>query len=383
MPIHLTSKLPQVSTTIFTQMSALAQQYQALNLSQGFPDYAADPLLVDLVSKYMNEGYNQYAYMAGVPVLRERISEKVHRLYGVDADPVDEITITAGGTQAIFTAIASVIGAGDEVLIFEPAYDCYRPTVELFGGRVIPVTLHAPDFEIDWDSVGQLMTSKTRMIILNNPNNPTGKVLQEHDLLILQQLVDKTDILIISDEVYEHLIYDGRAPHSLLQYESLRQRSFVVASFGKLLHTTGWKVGYCIAPKALTSEFRKVHQFNVFSVHTPTQYAIADYLINPQVYLSLPSFFQEKRDRLIEGLKDTKLDVLPCEGTYFLNVSYQRISDLPELQFATLLTREYRVAMIPISAFYANEVNQQLLRICFAKKTDTLIKAIDLLRNIK
>jgi len=364
-------------------MSALAQQYQALNLSQGFPDYAADPLLVDLVSKYMNEGYNQYAYMAGVPVLRERISEKVHRLYGVDADPVDEITITAGGTQAIFTAIASVIGAGDEVLIFEPAYDCYRPTVELFGGRVIPVTLHAPDFEIDWDSVGQLMTSKTRMIILNNPNNPTGKVLQEHDLLILQQLVDKTDILIISDEVYEHLIYDGRAPHSLLQYESLRQRSFVVASFGKLLHTTGWKVGYCIAPKALTSEFRKVHQFNVFSVHTPTQYAIADYLINPQVYLSLPSFFQEKRDRLIEGLKDTKLDVLPCEGTYFLNVSYQRISDLPELQFATLLTREYRVAMIPISAFYANEVNQQLLRICFAKKTDTLIKAIDLLRNIK
>ncbi len=382
MSFNLTSKLPHVGTTIFTRMSDLAQQYQALNLSQGFPDYETDPKLVDLVSKYMKEGYNQYAFMAGVPVLRERIAEKVENLYGIDIHPADEVTVTAGGTQAIFTAIASIIAVGDEVIIFEPAYDCYRPTVELFGGRVIPVMLQAPDFEIDWNEVKHLVSDRTRMIILNNPNNPTGRVLQERDFLALQQLVEMTNILLVSDEVYEHLIFDDRRPHSMLQYESLRSRAFVVASFGKLLHTTGWKVGYCIAPEKLTAEFRKVHQFNVFSVHAPTQYAIADYLSNPEVYLSLPGFFQQKRDLLIEGLSGTGLDILPCEGTYFLNVSYQRISNLPELQFAELLTKEKGVAMIPISAFYATEVNQCLLRICFAKRTDTLSKAVDLLQNI-
>ncbi|KAF5277276.1 hypothetical protein FQR65_LT16052 [Abscondita terminalis] len=316
----------------FTRMSALAQQYGALNLSQGFPDYAPDPQLLSLVEQAMQDGHHQYALMTGVPLLRERIANKVEQLYQVNVDPTEEITVTAGGTQAIFTAIASAISPDDEVIIFEPAYDCYKPTIELFG---------------------ELVTDKTKMIIINNPNNPTGRVLQPADLTALCHIVEGTDILIISDEVYEHLVYDGGAIHSLLEYEQLRRRSFIIASFGKLLHTTGWKIGYCIAPVGMTKEFRKVHQFNVFSVNTPMQYAIAKYLEDPQTYLSLPSFFQEKRDLLAEGLKDTGFEVIPSQGTYFLNVCYSRISELPEEEFAIQLTKDNGIAMIPVSAFYS------------------------------
>lgn len=383
MSIDISSKLPNVGTTIFTRMSALAQQYGALNLSQGFPDYAPDPQLLALVEQAMQDGHHQYALMTGVPLLRERIASKVEQLYQVNVDPAEEITVTAGGTQAIFTAIASAISPGDEVIIFEPAYDCYKPTIELFGGKVRAVRLFAPDFQIDWDYVKELVTDKTKMIIINNPNNPTGRVLQPADLTALCHIVEGTDILIISDEVYEHLVYDGGAIHSLLEYEQLRRRSFIIASFGKLLHTTGWKIGYCIAPAGMTKEFRKVHQFNVFSVNTPMQYAIAKYLEDPKTYLSLPSFFQEKRDLLAEGLKDTGFDVIPSQGTYFLNVCYSRISELPEEEFAVQLTKDNGIAMIPVSAFYSVPVNQQVLRICFAKKKETLSKALDLLRNIR
>ncbi|QQT27698.1 methionine aminotransferase [Sphingobacterium spiritivorum] len=383
MSIHISSKLPNVGTTIFTRMSALAQQYGALNLSQGFPDYAPDPQLLALVEQSMRDGHHQYAMMAGVPPLRERIASKVEQLYRVTVDSAEEITVTAGGTQAIFTAIASTISPGDEVIIFEPAYDCYRPAIELFGGKACAVRLLAPDFEIDWDYVKEQITDKTKMIIINNPNNPTGRVLQTADFTALCHIVRGTGILIISDEVYEHIVYDGGAIHSLLEYEELRNRSFIIASFGKLLHTTGWKVGYCIGPAELTKEFRKVHQFNVFSVNTPMQYAIAKYLEDPQTYLSLPSFFQEKRDFLAEGLKDTGFEVIPSQGTYFLNVCYSRISTLPEEDFAVRLTKDNGIAMIPVSAFYSTPVNQQLLRICFAKKAETLSKALDLLRNIR
>lgn len=382
MNFSLTSKLPHVGTTIFTKMTMLANQQNALNLSQGFPDFETDPKLVQLVSKAMENGHNQYAPMIGAQPLRNTIVKKYHEIYQVDIDPTEELTITSGGTQAIFTAIATVIKPEDEVIIFEPAYDCYAPTVELFGGKVIPVRLMAPDFRIDWDYVATLMNAKTRLIIINNPNNPTGKVLESEELGKLATLLEGTNALLLSDEVYEHIVFDGKVPQSVLGIPALRERSFVVASFGKLLHTTGWKIGYCIAPPELTHEFRKVHQFNVFSVNTPMQIAIAEYLDDLNYVKGLSGFFEKKRNLLQDGIKESRFRVLPCEGTYFLNIDYSAISEEKEFEFACFLTEQYKIATIPLSAFYKEVTNQQVLRVCFAKKDETLLSAIEILNRI-
>jgi len=382
MNFNLTSKLPHVGTTIFTKMTMLANAQQALNLSQGFPDFETDPKLVQLVAKAMEKGYNQYAPMIGVQPLRDAIVEKYKEIYNVEVDATEELTITAGGTQAIFTAIATVVRPEDEVIIFEPAYDCYAPTIELFGGKVVPVRLLAPDFRIDWDYVATLINAKTRLIIINNPNNPTGKVLDKEELIKLGALLEGTSTLLLSDEVYEHIVFDGALPQSVMGIPTLRERSFVVASFGKLLHTTGWKIGYCIAPALLTQEFRKVHQFNVFSVNTPMQFAIAEYLGDISYVKRLAPFFERKRNLLKDGLKESRFKILPCEGTYFLNIDYSAISREKEFDFACSLTEEHKIATIPLSAFYKEVTNQQVLRVCFAKKDETLLKAVEILSKI-
>lgn len=372
----LKSKLPEVGTTIFTVMSQLAAQYNAINLSQGFPDYDCSPELISLVSKYMKEGRNQYAPMAGLMSLRERIAEKQELLHLSIYDPESEITVTAGGTQAIFTALACVIQTGDEVIIFDPAYDCYAPTVTLLGGVVRSMELSPPDYKINWSEVKKLINPKTKMIILNSPNNPTGITLRNEDMKELISLTNNSDILILSDEVYEHLIYD-RAEHlSVSRYPELKKRSFITASFGKLFHTTGWKVGYCLAPAWLMSEFRKVHQFQVFSVNTPVQYAIADFLNDRQNYLGLSNFFQAKKSFFANLLRDTRFDLLPCYGSYFQSVQYSRISDEKDTDLARRLTIEFGVASIPVSAFYSKSTDHHVLRFCFAKKQETLEKAV-------
>ena len=382
MNFNLTSKLPHVGTTIFTKMTMLANEQQALNLSQGFPDFETDPKLVQLVSKAMEQGHNQYAPMIGAQTLRDTIAKKYREVYDVSVDATTELTVTSGGTQAIFTAIATVVRPQDEVIIFEPAYDCYAPTIELFGGKVIPVRLLAPDFQIDWDYVATLINSKTRLIIINNPNNPTGKVLGREELIKLGDLLSGTNALLLSDEVYEHIVFDGVSPQSVLEIPTLRERSFVIASFGKLLHTTGWKIGYCIAPEQLTQEFRKVHQFNVFSVNTPMQFAIAAYLEDINYVKGLSDFFERKRDLLKDGLKGSRFKILPCEGTYFLNIDYSNISQEKEFEFACALTRQHKIATIPLSAFYKEATNQQVLRVCFAKKDETLLKAVEILNKV-
>ncbi|MDQ7947575.1 MAG: methionine aminotransferase [Pedobacter sp.] len=378
----LNSKLPTVGTTIFSVMSKLAQEHQAINLSQGFPDYPADPKLIEHVAAAIKGDHNQYAPMPGLPALRNLIAEKMYALYGANYDPDLEVTITAGGTQAIFTALASIINLGDEVIIFEPAYDSYAPTIRLLGGLVKPFELHAPDYQINWEMVKKLFTAKTRMIILNSPHNPTGSVLSRADIDALIKLTKHTDILILSDEVYEHLIFDGAEHLSLCRYPELRERSFIVASFGKLLHTTGWKLGYCVAPVQLMNEFRKVHQFNVFSVNTPMQVGIANYLKAEQVYEGLPTFFQEKRDLFRSLLSETKLKLLPCMGSYFQCVSYREISDEKDTEMAVRLVKEFGVASIPVSAFYTKNTDDKILRFCFAKKRDTLEKAVERLLKI-
>ncbi|WP_343567454.1 methionine aminotransferase [Sphingobacterium sp.] len=382
MNFNLTSKLPHVGTTIFTKMTMLANEQQALNLSQGFPDFETDPKLVQLVSKAMEQGHNQYAPMIGAQTLRDTIAKKYREVYDVSVDATTELTVTSGGTQAIFTAIATVVRPQDEVIIFEPAYDCYASTIELFGGKVIPVRLLAPDFQIDWDYVATLINSKTRLIIINNPNNPTGKVLGREELIKLGDLLSGTNALLLSDEVYEHIVFDGVSPQSVLEIPTLRERSFVIASFGKLLHTTGWKIGYCIAPEQLTQEFRKVHQFNVFSVNTPMQFAIAAYLEDINYVKGLSDFFERKRDLLKDGLKGSRFKILPCEGTYFLNIDYSNISQEKEFEFACALTRQHKIATIPLSAFYKEATNQQVLRVCFAKKDETLLKAVEILNKV-
>jgi 2-keto-4-methylthiobutyrate aminotransferase apoenzyme (EC 2.6.1.-) len=382
MNFNLTSKLPHVGTTIFTKMTMLANAQRALNLSQGFPDFETDPKLVQLVAQAMEKGYNQYAPMIGAQPLRDAIVKKYKEIYNVEVDATEELTITAGGTQAIFTAIATVVRPQDEVIIFEPAYDCYAPTIELFGGKVVPVRLLAPDFRIDWDYVATLINAKTRLIIINNPNNPTGKVLDREELIKLGDLLEGTSTLLLSDEVYEHIVFDGVLSQSVIGIPTLRERSFVIASFGKLLHTTGWKIGYCIAPALLTQEFRKVHQFNVFSVNSPMQFAIAEYLVDLSYVNGLPAFFEQKRNLLKDGLKESRFKILPCEGTYFLNIDYSAISQEKEFEFACSLTEQHKIATIPLSAFYKEVINQQVLRVCFAKKDETLWKAVEILKKI-
>ncbi len=379
----LKSKLPDVGTTIFTVMSQLAVQYNAINLSQGFPDYEASPELISLVNKYMEEGHNQYAPMAGVMKLRERIAEKQQFLHNSNYNPDTEITVTAGGTQAIFTALACVIQPGDEVIIFEPAYDSYAPTITLLGGSVKSLELSPPDYTINWQLVKGLISPRTRMIIINSPNNPTGITLAHDDMAELISLTKNSNILILSDEVYEHLIYDGKQHLSVSRYPELKERSFATVSFGKLFHTTGWKVGYCLAPEWLMTEFRKVHQFQIFSVNTPVQYAIADFLINRENYLELSNFFQIKKDFFSNLLKDTSFDLLPCFGSYFQSVQYSRISDEKDTDLAKRLITEYGVASIPVSAFYSKNTDHQVLRFCFAKRQETLEKAVDRLSKVQ
>ena len=380
--MHIQSKLPEVGTTIFTVMSQLAVQHQAINLSQGFPDYECSPELIKLVDHYMRSGYNQYAPMAGLLSLRERIAEKQEKLHHVIYNPDTEITITAGGTQALFASIACVIRPDDEVIIFEPAYDAYGPTVTLFGGRIRAVELSAPNYSIDWVEVGKLINDKTRMIILNYPNNPTGRTLDEHDIKCLIDLTRDTNILLLSDEVYEHLIYDGKQHLSLSRYPELRERSFITASFGKLLHATGWKVGYCLAPEWLMKEFRKIHQFEVFSVNSFVQYAISDFLKNERNYLEIRDFFQVKKDFFAALMKETRFDLLTCHGSYFQSVQYSKISNEKDTDLAIRLIKEFGVAGIPVSAFYSKGTDDHVLRFCFAKKKETLEKAVENLAKV-
>lgn len=380
--MNIQSKLPGVGTTIFTVMSKLASEYNAINLSQGFPDYACDPELTKLVTNALKSGYNQYAPMPGLPALRESIAKKVENLYKIKYNPETEITVTAGGTQAIFTALAAVINPGDEVIIFEPAYDCYAPTVKLFGGLVKSYELAPPNYGIDWEMVKKLFTVNTRMIILNSPHNPTGSILSKDDIEALIKLTSSTDILILSDEVYEHLIYDEQKHQSVMLYPELRERSFIVASFGKLLHATGWKIGYCLAPAKLTAEFRKVHQFNVFSVNNPMQHAIANYINKPDNYMGIASFFQQKRDYFRSLLAESRFKLLPCNGSYFQCASYSDISDEKDTDFSIRLIKEFGIATIPVSAFYQRSTDHKIIRFCFAKENSTLASAAEKLRNV-
>jgi methionine aminotransferase len=380
--IPLISKLPQSGTNIFTTMSALAAETGAINLSQGFPDYPCSPELIELVHKAMQNGHNQYAPMAGLTALREQIAIKTEKLYGAYYNPDTEITITAGGTQAIFTAISAVIHPNDEVILFEPAYDCYAPAIKLMGGVVKSLELEPPNYRIAWDMVKRLINNKTKMIILNSPHNPTATILTREDIDELSALVKNQDILILSDEVYEHLIFDGKEHHSMARYPELQQRSLIVASFGKTFHATGWKMGYCLAPAYLMHEFRKIHQFLVFSVNTPLQYAIAEYLKDENTYLGLPMFFQLKRDQFRMALEQTRFKLLPCAGSYFQSVAYDAISDEKDTDFAVRLTKEAGVAAIPVSAFYRKGIDRHILRFCFAKTQETLDKAVERLINI-
>jgi methionine transaminase len=376
------SKLPNVGTTIFTVMSSLAARHGAINLSQGFPNFNPADALQCLVFDHMQRGANQYAPMPGLLPLRERIAEKMEVLYGRPLDPETEITVTAGGTQAIFCAIAAFVHPGDEVILIEPCYDSYRPSVETVGGKVIAYALQAPDYRIDWAEVGRLITSRTRMICINTPNNPTGTILREADMLALSALLKNTDVLVMSDEVYEHLIFDGEPHASALRYPDLYERSLCIYSFGKTYHNTGWKTGYCIAPPELTREFRKVHQFNVFSSVHPLQAAFSDFMADSSQYLGLPAFYEAKRDFFQQAMAETRFRPLHCGGTYFQLYDYSAISDEPDLAFCQRLTVEFGVAAIPVSSFYSDGRDDKVIRFCFAKTEDVLEKAGMLLKAV-
>ena len=367
------SKLPRVGTTIFTTMSALAAEHQAVNLGQGFPDFPMPEALREGVSKAMRDGFNQYAPMPGHGPLREKLAQKVADLYGATVDPNTEITITPGGTYAIYTALTTIVHPGDEVIVFEPAYDSYIPNIELNGGVAVTIALTYPDYRIDWAEVKRKITKRTRAIVINSPHNPTGNVLTDLDIVALRGIVaDHPDIYLISDEVYEHLIFDGMPHLSMLRYPDLLARSFVCFSFGKVYHCTGWKLGYCIAPADLMKEFRKVHQFNVFTCFAPAQVALADYLDNKEGYLLLGSFLQKKRDLFLSLMQGSRFDFLPSHGSYFVCAKYNKISDQSDTDFAIRLIKEAGVATIPISAFYRNGEDHNVLRFCFAKKEETL-----------
>jgi len=375
------AKLPH-NTTIFSKMTALANQQGAINLAQGFPNFLSSEKLMELVNGYMHKGMNQYAPMAGVMALRERISEKYEGIYGVKYDVETEITVTAGGTQAIYTAIAALVHAGDEVILFEPAYDCYAPAVVLHGGIVVPVTLKSPDFKIDWETVKQKITSRTRLIMINTPHNPSGTVLNADDLHYLEKLTEGTDIIIISDEVYEHIIFDGQQHESILRYPNLVERSLVIYSFGKTYHNTGWKLGYVLAPEKLMQEFRSIHQYLVFSVNTPMQYALADFMEDKSEYESIYSFYQQKRDLFLQALNKSRFTFTPASGTYFQLLDYSKINDKKDMEFADELTIKFKVASIPLSPFYSTPTDHKVLRFCFAKTDETIIKAAEILCGI-
>lgn len=381
-PGVLRSKLPKQGTTIFTVMSGLAREHGAVNLSQGFPDFSIPDRLVELTHSFMKKGLNQYSPMQGVLALREQLAEKVGELYSASYDPETEITITAGGTQAIFTAISAFINEGDEVIIFEPAYDCYVPAIEIHGGKPAYVQMNLSGELIDWEKVKRLINQRTRMIIINTPHNPSGRVMTAADMLKLQKLTENTDIILLSDEVYEHIIFDGMEHQSIARYPKLAERSIIVSSFGKTYHNTGWKIGHVLAPAELMNEFRKVHQFNVFSVNTPIQHALAEFLNEKEHYLSLGSFYQAKRDRFIQLLEDSKFKLKPSEGTYFQLLDYSKISDERDTDYAIRLIKEIGVAAIPVSVFYHEKNEDRFLRFCFAKEDETLEKAAEKLMKL-
>ena len=378
----LVSKLPAVGTTIFTVMSTLAAEHGAVNLGQGFPDFDCAPELIAAVSQAMNQGHNQYPPMPGVPVLREAIAVKIQALYGRSYRAADEITVTAGATQAILTAILAVVHAGDEVIVLEPCYDSYGPNITLAGGTVVRVPLTPGTFRPDFDKIAAALTPRTRAIIINTPHNPSATVWSEQDMLRLQAMLAPTSVLLISDEVYEHMVYDGQPHVSASSVPELAARSFVVSSFGKTFHVTGWKVGTVVAPEVLMAEFRKVHQFNVFTVNTPMQAGLARYLRNPAPYRDLSAFYQRKRDLFLDGLSRTRLKPLHTAGTYFQCVDYRGISDQKEADFCQWLTREIGVAAIPLSAFYEGGFEQGIVRLCFAKKDETLQRGLDRLARL-
>ena len=377
---ELKTKLPGVGTTIFTVMSQLALDHDAVNLSQGFPDFDGPAELLDGVSHYLHHGRNQYAPMAGVPSLREALAKKVQSLYGPDVDPDTEITITSGATEALFCALSVVVRPGDEVIVFDPAYDSYDPAVTLNGGRTIHLPLTAPDFRIDWNRVEASLGERTRAIVLNSPHNPTGSVLRGEDLQALRALASRHEFFLISDEVYEHIIFDGVAHESLLRYEDLLARSFVISSFGKTYHTTGWKIGYCVAPKALSEEFRRIHQFVTFCSNTPVQLALADFLsAHPEHYLTLPDFYQSKRDLFCRLVAPSRFRLKPSAGTYFQLLDYSEISDLDDVSLAREFTVREKLASIPVSVFYDDPPEQKLLRFCFCKDDATLARGAEIL----
>jgi methionine aminotransferase len=379
---NISSKLPDATTSIFAVMSKLAHKEQAINLSQGYPDFPSSPQLIELVTKAMRDGFNQYAPMPGIFALREVISDKLGSLYGAHYNPETEITITAGATQAIYTIITAMVQPGDEVVIFAPAYDCYDPAVRINGGKTVEIELKAPDFKIDWQLVKASLTERTKMIIINTPHNPTGTLMSKDDMKQLEDLVKNTDIVILSDEVYEHIVFDGEVHQSVARFPGLAERSFLVASFGKTFHNTGWKMGYCAGPAALMTEFRKVHQYNVFSVNHPIQRALTTYMKSPENYLSLSEFFQQKRDLFLNAIEKSKFSFKPSKGTYFQLLEYKAISIEGDIELAKKWTKEKKIASIPISAFYKQGVDNKLLRFCFAKSDETIMRGAEILNKI-
>ncbi|MDO5972375.1 methionine aminotransferase [Flavivirga aquimarina] len=376
------SKLPNIGTTIFSIMSKLANEHHAINLSQGFPDFDGDQKLIDLVSKAMNSGYNQYAPMAGNLELREAIAKKIALMYNTSYHVDNEITITAGATQAIFTIITTFINPNDEVIIFRPAYDSYEPAITLNGGKTISIQLEAPNFNVDWSEVKSKVNSRTKMIIVNTPHNPSGTVFSKEDMLQLEEITRNTNIIVLSDEVYEHMIFDEEKHQSACLFPDLKSRSFVVASFCKTFHNTGWRIGYCCAPKELMEAFMKVHQFHVFCIHHPTQKGIADYMQEPANYLGLPAFYQQKRDLFLDLIKDSRFKFTPSKGTYFQVLDYSEITQEYDVDFAKRLTIDSGIASIPLSVFNSDNLDNNVLRFCFAKTDDTLRKAAEILNSI-
>ncbi len=376
------SKLPNIETSIFSIMGKMANEHNAINLAQGFPNFPSDPALIALVDRAMQDGYNQYAPMAGDFDLRMEISKKIENLHNHFYDPESEITITAGATQAIFSIIAATIDRGDEVIVFTPAYDCYIPSIEIFGGKVVPIQLKPFSYKIDWQEVKDNINAKTRMIIINSPHNPTGTVLSKEDMLALQDIAENNDLLVLSDEVYEHIVYDGEEHQSASRFPQLAARSFITASFGKTFHNTGWKLGYCAAPKSLMKEFQKVHQFNVFCVSHPMQKALATYLKDADNYLKLSNFYQQKRDFFRHLMQGSNFKILPCKGTYFQMLDFSAISEQSDLAFTKRLTKDYKIATIPTSVFNIGKEDFKQIRICFAKTEETLVKAAKILKTI-
>ncbi|MCE7996248.1 MAG: aminotransferase class I/II-fold pyridoxal phosphate-dependent enzyme [Roseivirga sp.] len=380
--MQIQSKLPNVGTTIFSIMSKMAMEHNAINLSQGFPDFPLSPELIDGVHHYMKTGMNQYAPMPGVPILRQRIGDKLNRAYGISVDMDTEITVTSGAIEAINSAMTTIINVGDEVIIMDPAYDAYEPIINVNGGKAIAVPLTQPDYAIDWEGVRAKITDHTRMILINSPHNPSGAIISADDLKQLEDITRDTEILVLSDEVYEHIVFDGMPHQSVLRSPELRKRSIVTYSFGKTFHATGWRIGYMIAPPALMAEIRKVHQYNTFTVHTPTQYAIADHLKDPDNYESIAGMYQQKRDYFLEQMKGSRFTPVKAKGTYFQLMNYSQISDMPDTEIAEWLTKEHGVASIPMSIFYQDKQDNKVLRFCFAKGEETLKAAAEILCKI-